>query len=195
MLQIEDKILSLDIIKDKFVCDVSKCKGACCVHGDSGAPLEENEIELLDKEYQKIKPYLRKEAVEEIEKKGMHYVDEENDTVTMLVNKEECAYAIFENGIARCGIEKAYFDGATTFRKPISCHLYPIRTKKYRSFEGMNYDRWDICKDAITKGEKENVPVYIFVKDALIRKYGKEFYEELTIAAKELEKTGININL
>ncbi len=195
MLQIENKILSLDIIQDKFACDIEKCKGACCIHGDAGAPLEDNEIKLLDEEYEKIKPYLRKEAIEEIEKKGKYYVDEEKDTVTMLVNKEECAYAIFENGIAFCGIEKAYFDGATTFRKPVSCHLYPIRTKTYRSFEGMHYDRWDICKDAITKGEKEDIPVYIFVKDALIRKYGKDFYKELTIAAEDINKKGININL
>ena len=192
MLQIDNKILSLDILEKKFVCDVEKCKGACCVHGDSGAPLEENEVTILEEEYKNIKPYLRKEGVAAIEKEGIWVIDSDNDKVTPLVNNNECAYVIFEGGIAKCGIEKAFAEGATFFQKPVSCHLYPVRTKKYKEFEGMNYDTWDICKPATKLGKKLDVPVYKFVKDALIRKYGKEWYQKLKIAVDEMEKAKIN---
>ncbi|MFW5657112.1 MAG: DUF3109 family protein [Bacteroidota bacterium] len=188
MLQIDNKILSLDIIEKKFVCDVERCKGACCVHGDSGAPLEDNEVTILEEEYRNIKPFLRKEGVEAIENQGIWVVDSDNDKVTPLVNNNECAYVVFDNGIAKCGIEKAYTEGATYFQKPVSCHLYPIRTKKHKEFEGMNYDTWDICKPALKLGERLNVPVYVFVKDALIRKYGKDWYQKLKIAVNEIEK-------
>lgn len=188
MLQIDNKIVSMDIAEKKFICDVSKCKGACCIQGDAGAPLEEDEVKTLEKVYPLVKPYMRPEAIEVTEREGLYYVDEEGDTVTMLVNGNECAYTFFENGVAKCAIEKAYHDKKIKFRKPVSCHLYPIRVKKYSDFDAVNYDIWDLCDAARTLGEKEDVPVFRFVKDALVRKYGKDFYKKLEVAHDQYVK-------
>ena len=188
MLQIQDTILSLDILNENFCCDLTKCKGYCCVHGDSGAPLEENEAEWLKKNYEKIKPYMRKEGIDAVAKHGKTVIDSDNDTVTPLINNEECAFVIFENEIATCSIEKAFLEKKIPFRKPISCYLYPIRAKKYEKFTGLNYDRWDICKHAVKLGKEKNIKVFEFVEDALNIKFGKQWVKELKIAAKELQK-------
>ncbi|QCX52764.1 DUF3109 family protein [Elizabethkingia sp. JS20170427COW] len=189
MIQIDDKIVSEDILEKNFVCNLSKCKGICCVEGDSGAPLDLDETEILQEIYPKIKDYLRPEGVEAIEKQGTHVVDIDGDMVTPLVNNQECAYVIFdEKGYTKCGIEKAYEDGVIDYQKPISCHLYPIRITKYSTFDALNYDKWDVCKDACTLGEELKVPVYKFVKKPLIRKYGDKFYEELSEVAEVWSK-------
>jgi hypothetical protein len=187
-VQIGDTIISGEIISRKFVCDLEKCKGACCVEGESGAPLEEEELAVLDDIYDQVKPFLRKEGVAAIKKYGKYLVDSDGDWVTPLVNGTgECAYTIFENGVAKCGIEKAWEEGAVAFQKPISCHLYPIRINKLKSgLEALNYHKWDLCKAACALGKKLDVPVYAFLKTPLIRKYGKGWYRELELAVKHL---------
>lgn len=181
--------MSLDIIEKKFVCNLKKCKGICCVEGDSGAPIEKKEIALIEKDLDKILPYLREEGRKVIEEKGVYVIDWDSDLVTPLINEKECAYAIFEDGIAKCGIEKAYLDGVTKFKKPISCYLYPVRVQKLKQFDAVNYDKWDICKPAISLGEELNIPVFKFLKKPLIQKYGNEWYKQLKLVAKELKKT------
>ncbi|HEY0610016.1 MAG TPA: DUF3109 family protein [Chitinophaga sp.] len=186
MIIIDDKYISDEVIEEQFVCNLSACKGACCVAGDCGAPLEKQEVKTLKKIYSKIKPYLREEGIQEIAVTGTNTIDDEYGYVTPIVNKGICAYAVIdEHGVVGCGIEKAYNDGVIDFRKPVSCHLYPIRIKKYESFEAVNYDRWDICSPACRNGKKLQVPVYRFLKDALIRKYGEEFYAVLDKIAKK----------
>jgi Protein of unknown function (DUF3109) len=186
MININDTLISSDLLESKFCCDLESCKGACCVKGTSGAPLNEEEIELIPKIINKIKPYLRKECIEIIEKVGTHVIDEENEAVTPLNNGQECAYVVFDGQIAKCGIEKAYFAGSIRFRKPVSCHLYPIRIRKYNQFIAVNYDRWDICDPARVHGEKIDLSVFEFVKEALIRRFDKEWYKNLKVAAKQI---------
>jgi hypothetical protein len=188
MLQIENSILSLDILEKKFACNLKKCKGACCVHGDSGAPLEDEEAELLRKIYPKLKPFLREKGIQAIEQQGTSVIDSDGDKVTPLVNGRECAYVIFDGIVAKCGIEKAFENKAVTFQKPVSCHLYPIRVTKYSSFDALNYHQWDICKHAITNGKEKDIPLYIYLAAPLIRKYGEEWYSQLKIASVELKK-------
>jgi len=185
MLLIENTLVSEDVTEKKFVCDLKACKGICCVKGDSGAPLEDEEIELLEKDFEKIKPFLRYEGIKAIENKGKYYIDAEHDKVTMLIEGKECAYTLFdEEGIASCGIEKAYEAGATSFRKPMSCWLYPVRTKKMDGMQAVNYDVWDICKPAVIFGEKHNIHAYKFLKEPLIKKYGEEWYAQLVYYAE-----------
>jgi hypothetical protein len=188
MLQIQDTLVSLDVVEKKFCCDLAICRGVCCVEGDSGAPLAPEEINLIEDEYVNFKKYMRPEGVEEVEKQGTWTIDVENDRVTPLVNGKECAYAIFEEGVAKCAIEKAYFEGKTYFRKPVSCHLYPIRIKEYEHFTAVNYDDWSICKAASKLGLEEGIHVYEFAKDALIRRFGEEYYKELKLASESLLK-------
>lgn len=185
-IQIKNTVVSSEVFEEAFVCDLSKCKGACCVEGDAGAPLEEDEVIILEQEYSTIKPYLRKEGIEAIEQQGTSVLDErDGEPVTPLVQGKECAYVVFDDkGTTLCGIEKAWKEGATSFRKPISCHLYPIRTTKYRSFEAVNYHRWEICSPACSLGKELKVPVFKFLKDALIRKYGQEWFDEAEDVAK-----------
>ena len=188
MLQIDDKVISLDLFEKHFICNLDKCLGACCVHGDSGAPLDEDEKEILEKELQAILPYLTPEGKRVIEEQGVAMVDHDDELVTPLIgNRDECAYSYFnDKGICLCGIEKAYFEGKTTFRKPISCHLYPIRTKRFTELTAINYDQWKICASAREKGLKEGVPVFRFVKEPIIRKWGEDFYNALEDTYKEL---------
>ncbi len=188
MLQIGDAIVSFDVIEKKFICDISKCHGACCIEGDSGAPLEEDEKQILEDIYPKIKPYLTPKGIEEIERQGTSVIDFDGDLVTPIINKRECVYTIFEDGIALCGIEKAYRDGIIDYMKPISCQLYPIRIDKYPEFEAVNYNKWKICKAARELGHKVGTPVYVFLKEPLIRKYGEEWYNELAYAAEHLDE-------
>jgi hypothetical protein len=187
MLQIGDTIISLDLFDVKFICDIPVCKGSCCVHGDSGAPLEDDEVQILKKIYPIVKPYLQAEGIKAIEEQGTSLIDSDGDEVTPLINNKECAFTIFDKGIALCGIEKAYVDGLIDFQKPLSCHLYPVRIKKYPTFDAVNYDEWELCKPACALGKKEGLQVYKFLKDPLIRKYGKDWYEELEIAADALK--------
>jgi hypothetical protein len=188
MFIIEDKLVSEDILEKKFVCDLNACKGACCVQGDAGAPLTNDEPGILEEEYDKIKDYLREEGRLAIERDGVYTIDTDGDLVTPLVNEQECAYTIFEqDGTAACGIEKAWKDGKTTFRKPISCHLYPVRVTEMSQYTALNYHTWDICKPACACGESLKVPVYRFLKDALVRAYGEEWYGFLSEAAKAWE--------
>lgn len=180
MILVDNAVISDDIKEQFFVCDLDKCKGACCVEGDLGAPLEVHELKELEAAYEAVKPYLSAEGVAAIEKGGLYIKDFEGDYSTTTIGGKECAFAIYdEKGILKCGIEQAYFDGKTTFRKPVSCHLYPIRITKYDHYDALNYDRWDICSAACTLGQKLGVPVYKFLKEALIRKYGAAWYEEL----------------
>ena len=189
MIQIDDKLISEDLFSEEFVCNLAKCKGICCVEGDAGAPLDENETKILDEIYPKIKPYLRPEGIQAIEEQGTYTLDFEGDLVTPLVNNAECAYVIFdEKGYTKCAIEKAYEDGVIDWQKPISCHLYPIRITEYSNFSAINYHEWDICSDACTLGKELGVKVYQFLKKPLIRKYGEELYQTLSEAAEEWEK-------
>ncbi len=190
MIQIDDKLISEEIFSEEFVCNLSKCKGACCVEGDVGAPLEPAEKQILEDIFDRVKPYLRPEGVKAIEEQGTWVTDpNDGDPVTPMVDGRECAYVIFdEKGITKCGIEKAYEDGAVDWQKPISCHLYPIRVDEYRTFSALNYHRWEICSDACTLGRELQVPIYKFVKTPLIRKYGEAFYETLCDAADEWKR-------
>ena len=189
MIQIDDKLISEDLFSEEFVCNLAKCKGICCVEGDAGAPLDEDETKILDEIYPKIKSYLRPEGIQAIEEQGTYTLDFEGDLVTPLVNNAECAYVIFdEKGYTKCAIEKAYEDGVIDWQKPISCHLYPIRITEYSNFSAINYHEWDICSDACTLGKELGVKVYQFLKKSLIRKYGEEFYQTLSEAAEEWEK-------
>jgi len=187
MIQVEDKIISLDVFEKHFVCDLNACKGACCVEGDSGAPLLKEEEKILDEIYEKVKPYMRKEGIAEIENKGVAEYDADGDLTTPLVNNCECAFVTFENGITKCTIEKAYLDDKIEFKKPISCHLFPIRIKEYRDFDAVNYEDIKICKPACECGSKLEIPVYAFLKEPLIRKYGEVWYKELLEAVKLLK--------
>lgn len=180
MLQIDDTIVSLDLLEENFVCDLIKCKGECCVEGDAGAPLEQEEIgkiqEILPLVWDKLSPQSR--AL--IEKQGISYIDDDGEPVTSIVNGRECVFTYFDaQGICKCALENYY--------KPISCHLYPVRLQKYNGFTAVNYHRWSICSCARDKGDALGVPVYQFLKTPLIRKFGEEWYEQLDFAANELK--------
>jgi hypothetical protein len=193
MLQVGNTLVSLDLIEKQFVCNLSRCKGACCVHGDSGAPLEEEELKEIEEAYPAVKPYLREVSVKTIEEKGKWLVDGDGDKVTSLVEGKECVFVAFEKGVATCAIEKAYNDGKIKFRKPVSCHLYPVRLTVYSSYIAVNYHDWDICKPAVKQGSKLGVPLFVFLKEALIRKFGSEWYSELELSAREYLKYKQNI--
>lgn len=181
MILIDDTCVSDDIAEKFFVCNLEKCKGACCVEGDLGAPLEESELPIMEEIYEKVKPYLSPEGIKAIEEQGKYIQDWEGDYSTTTINDRECAYAFYdENSVLKCGIEQAYLDKKIDFKKPISCHLYPIRITKYENFHALNYDRWSICSDACTFGEQLGVEVYKFLKEPLIRAYGEEWYQQLT---------------
>ena len=186
MLQIDKTIISLDVIEKKFSCNLSKCKGSCCLNGDSGAPLEEFEITMLELYYPILKSYMRSEGIEIIDRTGVFIIDVEFEKVTPLIDGKDCAFSIVSEGIYLCAIEKAFQDGKIDFQKPVSCHLYPIRIKKYPDFDAVNYDKWDICKPALDSTSHQGKPLYIFLKDALIRKYGEEWFFQLDYAAKNL---------
>lgn len=186
MFQLGKTIISEDILDKEFVCNLNACKGACCVEGEAGAPLTKEEGELLKEIYPKIKPYLRQEGIAAIEEQGFYTINPIGEFETTLIEGRECAYAIFEeNGIAKCAIEKAHKEGVIDFYKPISCHLYPIRVKEYSTLTAVNYHSWPICNDACTLGKELKVPTYQFVKTALIRKFGKDWYDELDEMAQE----------
>ncbi len=180
MIELGKTLVSDDVVSEQFVCDLTKCKGACCVEGDLGAPLNEDELHEIEEVIDLVKPYLGDKAVEVLEKEGGYILDEDGDYSTTVINGKECAFAFYdENRILKCSIEQAHKDGKTDFKKPISCHLYPIRISKLPDFEALNYDRWSICSPACDLGKELKVPVYKFLKEPLIRKYGAEWYNDL----------------
>jgi hypothetical protein len=187
MLEIQDTLVSLELIRKKFCCDLKVCLGGCCVFGDSGAPLTLDETGFLDDHLDALRPYLRPEGIRALLEQGMYVTDMENEIVTPLINGKECAYTFFENGIAFCAIEKAYRAGAIPFNKPVSCHLYPVRLKAYRHYTAVNYDEWEICRPAHDEGESLGILLYRFLEEALVRKFGREWFEQLDYAAKNLQ--------
>ncbi len=189
MIQLGKTLVSEDIIEKDFVCNLSACKGVCCVDGDAGAPLEASELQILKDIYPKVKPFMREEGIREIEKQGEYTVSEDGEYETTLINGRDCAYVIFdENETALCAIEEAYNQGEVDWKKPISCHLYPIRVQEYSEFAAVNYHKWQICDDACTLGKELQVPIYKFVKQALVRKFGEDWYAELETIAEEWKK-------
>lgn len=189
MIEIDDKIVSLDLLRECFLCDLPRCKGLCCVEGNAGAPLEAEEVELLKAEYEHYKPYLTGEGIAAIEQQGFMVPDEEGDLTTPLVNGAQCAYAYTENGITLCAVERAYREGRCGFRKPISCHLYPIRVVRFSNGTlGLNYHRWEVCRPAVACGRKAGIPVYKALREPIIRRFGKEFYKALEAAEEYLRE-------
>lgn len=188
MFQIGKTIISEDILTEEFVCNLSACKGACCIEGDAGAPLDQEETRILEDIYPKVKPYLRPEGIEAIEAQGTSVIGEDGDFETPLINGADCAYVTFDDkGTALCGIEQAYRNGDIDWKKPISCHLYPVRLQGYSQFVAVNYHQWPICDDACSLGKELQVPIYKFTREALIRKFGEDWYEELEKVAEKLK--------
>lgn len=177
-------IISEDLFDKHFICDLNSCKGACCIEGDYGAPLTSDEVEFLEQELNTIKPFLSNEGLQVIEEKGVVERDKDGDLVTTCRTSGECSFAIYDQGVLACGIEKAFKAGATSFQKPVSCHLYPIRIHQVGDYEALNYHRWSICECARVLGKKEKMPVFRFLKQALIRRYGTEWYDELELIYK-----------
>tara|TARA_R110002020_G_scaffold303939_5_gene519690 strand:+ start:32856 stop:33437 length:582 start_codon:yes stop_codon:yes gene_type:complete len=189
MFQIGKTIVSEDVIHKDFVCNLAACKGECCIAGEAGAPVEEEEAVILKEIYPKVKPFLRPDGIKAIEEQGTYITTDFDELETPLVNGAECAYVTFTpEGVASCGIEDAYNAGEVDFRKPVSCHLYPVRIQQYSEFAAVNYHKWPICDDACTLGKELQVPVYIFTKAALLRKFGQEWYTELEEIAELLKK-------
>ena len=188
MIQIDDKIVSQDLFEVLFVCDYDTCKGECCVEGDSGAPLEPGEAEELRRCLPEVRHLLSPAALEVIEEQGVSYFDEDGDEVTSIVRGRDCVFTTYdEQGRCACALEKVYNEGKTTFIKPISCQLYPVRLTKYPSFTAVNYHKWSICKCALKLGRKLQVPVYQFLRAPLIRAFGEEFYTQLEEVAALLQ--------
>jgi hypothetical protein len=189
MFQLGKTIVSEDILAKDFVCNLSACKGACCVDGDAGAPLSKEETAILESIYPQIKPFLRPEGIAAIEAQGSWTTGTEGELETPLIENRDCAYVIYDGPTALCGIEQAYNQGVVSWKKPVSCHLYPIRVKDFTEFAAVNYDKWDICSDACELGKELQVPVYKFVKEALIRRFGENWYAELEVVAAEWDNT------
>jgi hypothetical protein len=180
MMKVGEVLVSDDVKSVEFVCHLEKCKGACCVEGELGAPLEEDELPIMKEIQSAVGPYLTEDGKKTIAEQGPYLLDEDGDYSTPTIGGRECAYAHYDaKGVLKCGIEQAYLDGKISYRKPISCHLYPIRITKKKDFEAVNYHKWSICSDACTLGKSLQVPLYKFLKDPLIRKYGEQWYAEL----------------
>lgn len=179
MLVVGNCIVSEDIGDLKFCCNLKKCKGMCCVEGDAGAPLEKEEVKLLKKLLSKIKPYLTEKGLKEIEKQGVSDIDVTGELCTRIINGKDCVFLTYEGNIAKCAIERAFEDGKIEFKKPISCHLYPIRVQNYGEFFAVNYHAWDICSSALEEGIEKNVHMYKMLREPLIRKFGEHWYDEL----------------
>ena len=196
MIAINNILISDEVVKEQFVCDLGKCKGACCVDGDAGAPLEKEELQHINDVFEAVLPDLNEESKKEIDRQGRYVYDKEYGWVTPTIDSKICVYGIVDKqGIVKCGIEQAYLDGKVTWKKPISCHLFPIITKKSKrtTTEYVNYEpREDNCKAACALGKKLKVPVYQFLKEPLIRKFGQEFYEALDATANHLTNKTTN---
>lgn len=189
MIEIDDKIVSADLLRECFACDLSQCRGICCVEGNAGAPLEIDEVDTLENEYEHYKPYMTPEGIAAVERQGFMVVDEEGDYTTPLVDDAQCAYACEENGITFCAIERAWREGKTPFRKPISCHLYPIRLVHFSNGTvGLNYHRWSVCAPARRCGREAGIPVYKGLREAIVRRFGEAFYQALECAEEFIRK-------
>ncbi len=184
MIVIDDKIVSDNVVNIEFSCDLAACHGDCCIEGDEGAPLEEEEIGILEDALDEIAPYMRAEGLKVVDDTGVFDYGAEGDYVTPLVNGNECAFVYFENDISFCAIEKAFREGKIDFIKPISCHLYPIRITEYADFIAVNYHEWPICSTALKHGKQKGIPVYKSLEEPLIRKYGEEWYLKLVKAVE-----------
>lgn len=179
MLIIDDIMVSDDLYLVSFVCDLEKCRGACCVEGDAGAPLEEEEISLMEDYLDEIMAYMIPEGIATVRKSGVFDYDVEGSYVTPLIRGGDCAFINFTGGIAWCAIERAWEEGKIPFRKPVSCHLYPVRLSRVGGREAVNYHRWQICNPALELGRRQGVPLYVFLREALIRRYGQPWYDRL----------------
>lgn len=189
IIEIGDVLVSDELLEKHFVCDLNACKGACCVEGDDGAPLTEEEVSLIEDHIEDIKPYMTEDGIDVVDEKGVFYMDRTNEPVTQLVKKKDCVFVtIDEAGITKCGIEHAYRDGKIPFNKPISCHLYPIRVGHFKSFKSLNYDQWPICSPACKLGDTLKVPVYKFLKEPIIRAFGEDLYTELEKVEKQIKE-------
>ena len=189
MLRIENNIISLNILEKKFRCDLTQCHGNCCRYGDSGAPLTSEEVKILEEIRPVVITYLREAGKSALAEKGSSIIDFEGDNVTPLIGNDECAYAIIEDNIFMCGIERAWSEGNISFRKPLSCHLFPVRIKKYSDFIAVNYEEWSVCIAARERGRIDGVYVYQFLKEPLIRALGDNVYKQICIAAEEFRKS------
>ena len=187
MIEIDHTLITDDLKDSYFVCDLNRCKGACCVEGDLGAPLEDDELSVMETIYPKVAPYLSEAGRKEIAEQGTYIKDSEDEYSTPTIDRKECAYAIYDtNGILKCGIEMAYNENQIDFQKPISCHLYPVRITSYEQYDAVNYDRWHICDPACSLGESLKMPLYKFLKTPLIRKYGAKWYKKLLKAVSDI---------
>jgi len=187
MLIIDDILVSDDLYLVKFRCALEKCLGACCVEGDAGAPLEEEEISNLEDYVDVIMEHMLPEGIETVKQSGVFDYDIEGKYVTPLIRGGDCAFINFRKGIAWCAIEKAYEEGKIPFRKPVSCHLYPVRLAKVGESEAVNYHKWPICKPALDTGTREGIPLYVFLKDALSRRFGEKWYRKLVDEIEKLD--------
>ncbi len=196
ILQVGDVLLSSEILTEKFCCDLSACKGECCIEGDAGAPVTMEEIGEIEDCLDEVWGDLSASAQAVIDKQGVAYTDQEGDLVTSIVRGKDCVFTFYDDleGIENCclcALEKAYRAGRTRFCKPVSCALYPIREKKLgEGLVGLNYNRWTVCKMAIAKGEQENLPLYKFLRAPLIRRFGEAWYQELLETVSELSRQG-----
>lgn len=187
MILIDDILVSRAVVEEEFVCNLNACKGACCVEGDEGARVTADEIKIIENLYEKVKPYLTKEGVKKIETSGFYYTKEDGKLALETLNDKACVFLNYdENNVALCGIQQAHADGVVDWPKPVSCHLYPIRIDEYKEFDAVNYYEWDICSAACTLGKQLKMPVYKFLKEPLIRKYGETFFEQLDAVAGQL---------
>lgn len=186
MLQIQDTLVSLDLIERYFCCDTDKCLGACCIEGDAGAPVTEEECAAIREALPAAEEYMLPAGIEAVRRDGVSYVDCEGDLVTTIVDGRNCAFTCYAaGGKCLCALEKAYNDGKTAFRKPASCHLYPVRLKKLSDCTAVNFHRWKICKPAEVLGRKLGLRAYQFLKEPLTARFGKEWYDELCLTAEE----------
>ena len=189
MFHIGNTIVSLDVLEKEFCCDLESCKGCCCIEGDAGAPLTDNEEEKIRQILPVLLPEMRKEAREIVEQNGISYLDPTGDKVTQIVDGKDCVFARTDhNGWCYCVIERAYNAGKIDFKKPVSCHLYPIRLAEHPTFTAVEYHRWDICHSARQCGKKLHLPLYKYLKEPLVRRFGEDWYNELCLVAEEWKK-------
>ena len=191
MIEIKDTVVTLDLFREQFCCDLGACKGACCIEGDAGAPVKLEEVAQLEEAAEIVWDELSPKAQEVIKAQGVVYTDQDGDIVTSIVDNKDCVFTCYDDkGCCYCAIDKAFREGRCKFQKPISCHLYPIRLSRMGSYTAVNYHRWDVCKAATLLGKKLNLPVYKFLKEPLIRAFGQEWWDECDVVAGELKKAG-----
>ena len=187
IVQIDNFLISPDIVSERFVCDLEKCHGACCIIGDSGAPLNKGECRILKREFTSISPFIRPEGIDAVKQQGSYIKDIDGDWVTPLINKEECVYTVFDKeDNCLCGIEFAHRAGKCSMLKPASCWLYPIRVSRLSNgLTALNLHRWHLCREAFAKGKREDIPAYKFLKDPIISIFGEGFYKQLEVIASQ----------